>query len=166
MPRIGLLSDTHSYLDPKVFEHFKDCDEVWHAGDFGDGVAEQLTGFKPLRGVFGNIDGQKIRSEFPEELFFECGGLNVLMIHIGGSPAFYYPHPKKSIEQKKPALFICGHSHILKVMQDKKHQMLYMNPGAAGKEGFHKMRTMLRFQIDGKKIEKLEVIELGQRGIS
>jgi putative phosphoesterase len=148
-----------------VFEYFKDCDEIWHAGDFGDGVAEQLQSFKPVRGVYGNIDGQKIRREFPEQLFFECGGLQVLMIHIGGSPGNYYPEAKKSIAVNKPSLFICGHSHILKVMQDKNHNMLYMNPGAAGKHGFHKMRTVLRFGIENKKIENLEVIEMGLRGI-
>jgi putative phosphoesterase len=165
MPRIGLISDTHGYLDPKVFDYFKECDEVWHAGDFGEGVAGQLRNFKPLRGVFGNIDGQIIRSDFPEELFFECGGMKVLMIHIGGSPGHYYPQAKKLIDLHRPSLFICGHSHILKVMHDKNHHMLYMNPGAAGKHGFHKMRTVLRFKIDGKKIENLEAIELGSRGV-
>jgi putative phosphoesterase len=164
LPRIGLISDTHSYLDPGVFEHFQKCDEIWHAGDFGDGVAEQLASFKMLRGVYGNIDGQKIRNDYPEELFFDCDGIQVLMIHIGGSPQYYYPQAKKFIEQKRPGLFICGHSHILKVMQDKNHNMLYMNPGAAGRQGFHKMRTILRFEINGGKIEKLEVIELGLRG--
>jgi len=162
--RIGLISDTHGSLDPRVFEYFKDCDEVWHAGDFGEGVAEQLQSFKPLRGVYGNIDGQKIRSDFPEHIFFDCDGLKVLMIHIGGTPGNYYPQAKKSIELNKPTLFICGHSHILKVMQDKNYNMLYMNPGAAGNHGFHKMRTVLRFGIKDKKIENLEVIEMGLRG--
>ena len=162
--RIGLLSDTHSFLDPKVFEYFKTCDEIWHAGDFGDDVSEQLTLFKPVRGVYGNIDNQKIRSAYPEELFFKCEEVKVLMIHIGGSPGHFYPQAAKSIEMNKPSLFICGHSHILKVMQDKKHNMLYMNPGAAGKHGFHKMRTLLRFEINGSRIEKLEAIELGMRG--
>ena len=164
MSRIGLISDTHGSLDPRVFEYFKDCDEVWHAGDFGEGVAEQLQSFKPLRGVYGNIDGQKIRSDFPEHIFFDCDGLKVLMIHIGGTPGNYYPQAKKSIELNKPTLFICGHSHILKVMQDKNYNMLYMNPGAAGNHGFHKMRTVLRFGIKDKKIENLEVIEMGLRG--
>jgi putative phosphoesterase len=163
--RIGLISDTHAYLDPKVFEYFKDCDEIWHAGDFGDSVSDKLVSFKPLRGVYGNIDGQKIRSEYPEELFFEFGGLKILMIHIGGSPSYYYPQAKKSIELNRPDIFICGHSHILKVMQDKNFNMLYMNPGAAGKQGFHKMRTMLRFKIEGSKVENLEAIELGLRGV-
>lgn len=163
MPRIGLISDTHGYLDPKVFDYFKDCDEIWHAGDFGDGVSEQLASFKPLRGVYGNIDGQKIRSQHPEELFFECDGISILMIHIGGSPGNYYPQARKSIELHKPLVFICGHSHILKVMQDKNHNLLYMNPGAAGKHGFHKMRTLLRFEINNGKIENMQAIELGLR---
>jgi putative phosphoesterase len=164
LTRIGLISDTHGYLDPKVFDYFKDCDEVWHAGDFGEGVSDQLLAFKPLRGVFGNIDGQKIRIVYPEELFFECEGLTFLMIHIGGSPGHYYPQAKKSIELHRPSVFICGHSHILKVMQDKNYNMLYINPGAAGKHGFHKVRTVIRFDINNKKIENLEVIEMGLRG--
>ncbi len=162
--RIGLLSDTHGFLDSRVYELFKDCNEVWHAGDFGENVAGEIKKFRPLRGVYGNIDGQSIRSSFPEELFFDCKGKKILMIHIGGSPGNYYPQARKSIELHQPDIFICGHSHILKVMQDKKYNMLYMNPGAAGKQGFHKMRTMLRFEITGKKIENIEVIELGLRG--
>jgi len=163
--KIGLLSDTHGYLDPKVFELFKDCDEIWHGGDFGgNGVTEQLSSFKPLRGVYGNIDGNDIRSVHPLIQNFRCKEVNVLMIHIGGSPSNYYPEARKNIETIKPDLFICGHSHILKVMFDKKYNMLYMNPGAAGRSGFHKIRTMLRFQINGKKIENLEAIELGIRG--
>ncbi|MEO8086421.1 MAG: metallophosphoesterase family protein [Bacteroidota bacterium] len=162
--RIGLFSDTHGYIDPRIFELFKDCDEVWHAGDFGEGISTALSGFKKFRGVYGNIDGQKIRSVYPEELFFTCEDMKVLMIHIGGSPGNYYPQARKSIEAHSPGLFICGHSHILKVMQDKKHDMLYMNPGAAGKHGFHKMRTLLRFEINGNKIENLEAVELGLRG--
>lgn len=162
--RIGLLSDTHGYLDDRVFDLFKDCDEVWHAGDFGEGVSEKLKAFKPLRGVYGNIDDGKVVAVHPEELIFTCEEVKVLMIHIGGSPGNYYPQAGKFIEAHKPSLFICGHSHILKVIQDKKYNMLYVNPGAAGKNGFHKMRTLLRFEISGKKIEKMEVIELGLRG--
>jgi len=162
--RIGLFSDTHSYLDPRIFELFKDCDEVWHAGDFGEGILAQLNVFKKVRGVYGNVDDQKIRAVYPEELFFMCEEVKVLMIHIGGTPGNYFPQARKSIEANSPRLFICGHSHILKVMQDKKYNMLYMNPGAAGKHGFHKMRTALRFEINGNKIEKLEAIELGLRG--
>ena len=162
--RIGLLSDTHGYLDPRIFDHFKECDEVWHAGDFGEGVAEQLKVFKPLRGVFGNIDGHNLRHSFPEELLFTCEEMLVLMIHIGGSPGHYYPEAGKSIAQHKPAIFICGHSHILKVMHDTRNKLLYINPGAAGKHGFHRMRTIIRFEINRQKIERLEAIELGLRG--
>jgi uncharacterized protein len=162
--RIGLFSDTHGFIDPRVFDLFRDCDEVWHAGDFGEGLEDRLGGFKLLRGVHGNIDGQKIRSLYPGELFFTCEELKVFMIHIGGSPGNYYPLAKKGIEANVPDLFICGHSHILKVAKDKKYNMLYMNPGAAGKHGFHKMRTLLRFEINGSKINNLEAIELGLRG--
>ena len=160
---IGLLSDTHGYLDRKVMDYFQNCDEVWHAGDIGDGVAENLSSYLPLRGVSGNIDGQKIRVEYPEELFFTCEDVKVLMIHIGGSPGNYYPQARRRIEETSPTLFICGHSHILKVMHDKKYNLLYMNPGAAGRHGFHKLRTVLRFEINGKKILNLEAIELGAR---
>jgi uncharacterized protein len=162
--RIGLLSDTHGYLDAKVFEYFKDCDEIWHAGDFGEGVSEQLKNFRPLRGVYGNIDGTNVRAAHPGELFFTCEGIAVQMIHIGGAPGNYYPEARKAIELNRPSLFICGHSHILKVMHDKKYNFLYVNPGAAGRHGFHKMRTILRFEINGKKIENLEAVELGLRG--
>ena len=161
--RIGLLSDTHGYLDSRIFDFFRDCDEVWHAGDFGEGITEQLEAFKPLRGVHGNIDGQKIMSVFPETLSFSCEGIQVLMIHIGGSPGNYFPVAKQNIENLRPELFVCGHSHILKVMRDDRYNLLYMNPGAAGRHGFHKMRTLLRFEINSRKIEKLEVIELGLR---
>lgn len=162
--RIGLISDTHGYLDPKVFEFFRDRDEIWHAGDFGEDVSEQLKKFKTLRGVFGNIDGARQRAEYPEKIFFMCEGLKVLIIHIGGSPGHYYPEARKYIELHQPDIFVCGHSHILKVMQDKQYNMLYMNPGAAGKHGFHKVRTLLRFEINGNKIENPEAIELGLRG--
>ncbi len=165
MKRIGLLSDTHSYLDPKIFEYFKDCDEIWHAGDFGNAsLSQELSNFKPLKGVYGNIDGTDVKNHHPVSRFFLCEEVKVLMIHIGGSPGKYYPDASKLISHHKPDLFICGHSHILKVMHDDKNKMLYMNPGAAGREGFHKMRTILRFQISGKKIENLEAIELGIRG--
>lgn len=162
--RIGLISDTHGYLDPAVFKYFEKCDEVWHAGDFGEGVAESLKTFKPLRGVYGNIDSRKLRIDFPEKLYFNCEGKNILMIHIGGSPGHYYPQAEKEISIHHPDVFICGHSHILKIMQDQKHKMLYINPGAAGKHGFHKMRTLIRFEIQNRKIENMEAIELGLRG--
>jgi uncharacterized protein len=164
MKRIGLLSDTHGYLDKKIPEYFSACDEIWHAGDFGsETIAKELSAFKPLRGVYGNIDGNDIRNQYPLQLFFICEEVKVLIIHIGGTPSWYQPEAKRLIEEHKPDLFICGHSHILKVMQDKKNGLLYMNPGAAGKSGFHKVRTILRFSINGKKIEDLEVIELGLR---
>ena len=163
MTRIGLLSDTHGYFDEKVFEYFKDCDEVWHAGDFGDDVIERLKPFKPLKGVYGNIDDQKIRHEFPEQLVFNCEEVKVLMRHIGGSPPKYNPETKKELLLHKPKMFISGHSHILKVIYDEKIDCLHINPGAAGKHGWHKVRTIIRFFIDGPDIKNCEVIELGNR---
>jgi putative phosphoesterase len=163
MTRIGLISDTHGYLDEKVFDYFKDCDEVWHAGDFGEGVAESIKSIKSLKGVFGNIDDQKIRHEFPEQLVFNCEQVKVMMRHIGGSPPRYNPETRKELSLHKPLLFISGHSHILKVMYDDKINCLHMNPGAAGKHGWHKVRTIIRFAIDGKEIKNCEVIELGNR---
>ena len=164
MTRIGLLSDTHGYLDASVFTHFDRCDEVWHAGDFGDiAVADTLAAFKPLRGVYGNIDGQDIRATYPEHLRFTCESVEVWMTHIGGYPGRYSPQVKQAIQQTPPKLFISGHSHILKVMFDQKLQCLHLNPGAAGKQGWHKVRTLLRFSIDDNRIENLEVIELASR---
>ncbi|WP_053406000.1 metallophosphoesterase [Persicobacter sp. CCB-QB2] len=164
--KIGLLSDTHGFLDERVFEYFKDCDEVWHAGDIGDWeLLEQLEDFKPLRAVYGNIDGGKLRQELPEDLFFEVEGLKVWMTHIGGYPGKYAARVRNILKsQGAPDLFICGHSHILKVMADPKFgNMLCMNPGAAGRHGFHKVRTLLRFEVNAGRPEKLEVIELGAR---
>ena len=164
MTRIGLLSDTHSFLDPKIFEHFSECDEIWHAGDIGDEtVSKQLSGFKPFKAVYGNIDGNPIRVHYPLKQYFLCEEVKVLITHIAGSPSYYQPEARKMIEEHKPDLLVCGHSHICKVIHDKKHHLLYMNPGAAGKSGFHKVRTVLRFSVTGKKIENLEVIELGLR---
>ena len=164
MTRIGLISDTHSYLDEKVFEHFQNCNEIWHAGDFGEGdLAKKLKEKKKLKGVYGNIDGQDIRSEFPEQLVFMCEEVKVMMRHIGGYPPRYNPKTKKEILLHQPQLFISGHSHILKVMYDDKLQCLHMNPGAAGKHGWHKTRTIIRFVIDGKNMSNCEVIELGNR---
>lgn len=165
MKKIGLLSDTHSYLDPKILKHFEDCDEIWHAGDFGDEqVSKALSDFKKFRGVFGNIDGREIRVLHPQDLIFDCEGVKVFITHIGGYPGNYFPEAAKKIAEHKPDLFICGHSHILKVMPDKKNNLLHMNPGAAGKHGFHKIRTILRFNIHEGKISDLEAIELGLRG--
>jgi uncharacterized protein len=165
LTRIGLISDTHGYLDAAVFEHFKNCDEVWHAGDFGSlDIIEKLAAFKPLRGVFGNIDDAGIRSLYPEDLFFTCEGVNVFMRHIAGYPGRYAPGVKDKIIKHSSGLFISGHSHILKVMYDAKLQCLHMNPGAAGNQGWHQVRTLLRFDIDGKEMKNCEVIELGRRG--
>lgn len=162
--KIGLLSDTHSYLDKAVFTYFKDCDEIWHAGDFGNmELIEELTAFKPLRGVYGNIDGKDIRLQYPEHLRFTCEGLDVWMTHIGGYPGKYSPLVKPEISKNPPKLFICGHSHILKVQYDPKLELLHLNPGAAGKQGWHQVRTLMRFDINGGKIENLEVIELNPR---
>lgn len=164
MTRIGLLSDTHGYLDEAIFQHLENCDEVWHAGDFGNiAVADSLLSFKPLRGVYGNIDGHDVRAAYPEHLRFTCEEVDVWMTHIGGYPGRYSPQVKSVIQKNPPRLFICGHSHILKVMFDQKLQCLHLNPGAVGKQGWHKVRTLLRFSIDGKRIENLEVVELMSR---
>ncbi len=165
MKKIGLLSDTHGYLDPKIFEYFEKCDEVWHAGDIGDiAVSDQLQHFKTLKAVYGNIDGQNIRSIHPEDQIFDCEEVKIFITHIGGYPGNYFPEARKKIAEHKPDLFICGHSHILKVMRDTTYNLLHINPGAAGKSGFHKMKTIVRFDINSKRIENLEVIELGLRG--
>lgn len=164
MKRIGLLADTHHYLDEAILKHLEVCDEIWHAGDFGtSAISDELKKLKPLKGVYGNIDGQDIRSEFPETLVWQCEDVKVLMIHIGGYPQRYNPISKKLLLQHQPQLFICGHSHILKVMYDDKLQCLHMNPGAAGKQGWHQIRTLIRFTIDGNNIKDCEVIELGKR---
>jgi putative phosphoesterase len=164
MTKIGLISDTHGYLDEVVFRHFESCDEIWHAGDFGtSAISDALQKFKPLRGVYGNIDGQDIRSVFPECLNWECEKVKVMMLHIGGAPPKYNPQAKILLQQYRPQLFISGHSHILKVMFDDKIQCLHMNPGAAGKHGWHKVRTLIRFEIDGSDMRNCEVIELGGR---
>ena len=164
MIKIGLLSDTHAYLDDAVFRHFDTCDEIWHAGDFGTiELADKLSSFKPLRGVYGNIDGKDIRSVHPEHLKFNCEGTRVWMTHIGGYPGKYAPAIREELYRDPPGLFITGHSHILKVMFDKKLNCLHLNPGAAGKYGWHKVRTLLRFCISGEKIHNLDVIELANR---
>ena len=167
MTRIGLISDTHGYLDEKVFEHFKNCDEIWHAGDFGEiSIANRLADLSglTLRGVYGNIDGYDVRSVYPEKLIWKCEEINVFMIHIGGHPAKYAPGIKKELIENKSNLFICGHSHILKVIYDDKIDCLHINPGAVGNQGWHTVRTIVRFAIDGKEIKDCEVIELGKRG--
>jgi putative phosphoesterase len=164
LTRIGLISDTHGFLDENVFTYFENCDEIWHSGDFGTiEIVKRLKEKKRLKGVFGNIDGQDIRTEFPEQLVFICEEIKVLMRHIGGYPPKYNPETKKELLVHKPQLFISGHSHILKIMYDDKLQCLYMNPGAAGKQGWQKIRTIIRLAIDGKEIKNCEVIELGKK---
>jgi len=164
MTRIGLISDTHNFLDETVFKHFEQCDEIWHAGDFGTiALADKLKSFKPLRGVYGNIDGNDIRTIYPEKLIWTCEDVKIYMTHIGGYPPKYNPAVKKELIEHKPQLFIDGHSHILKVMFDDQLQCLHMNPGAAGNHGWHKVRTVIRFKIDGKNMKDCEVIELGKR---
>ncbi len=162
--KILLLSDSHSYIDDRILDYAKNADEIWHCGDFGSlEVIEKLEKIKPLRGVYGNIDGTEIRKIFPEVLRFKCEDVEVLMIHIGGYPNKYTPLAKKEISEKAPKLFISGHSHILKAMYDQKNSLLHLNPGAMGKVGWHQMRTMMRFEINGDQIENLEVIELGKK---
>jgi putative phosphoesterase len=159
--KIGLLSDTHAYWDDRFGEYFADCDEIWHAGDIGSvEVADALAKIKPLRAVHGNIDGYTERSRFPRFLFFECEGVSVLLTHIGGYPGHYAPEIINQLNEFRPKLFICGHSHIAKVKFDAKRQMLHINPGAAGKQGFHAVRTLVRFELNQGKIENLEMIEL------
>ena len=160
MPQIGLLSDTHGCVNPRILEFFLTCDEIWHAGDIGNTeTADKLSAFKPLKAVFGNIDGTELRKAFPKNQVFTCEGVKVLITHIGGYPGRYEKEAKALIEIEKPGLFICGHSHILKVMFDKKNELLHINPGAAGNSGFHHLITCVRFVIDGKNIRDLEVFE-------
>lgn len=164
MTRIGLLSDTHGYLDEAIFKHFDECDEIWHAGDFGNiELADRLAAFKPLRGVYGNIDDKDVRLVYPEHLKFQCEDVKVWMTHIGGYPGNYNPKIKAELFADPPGIFISGHSHILKVIYDKKIGCLHLNPGAAGKQGWHKIRSLIRLSISADKIHSLEVIELGTR---
>lgn len=165
MVRIGLISDTHGYLDPLVFTYFKDVDEIWHAGDAGSlKLLDDLKAFKPLRAVYGNIDDATLRREWPRDMRFDIEGLRVVMTHIGGRPGNYAKPALPLILNNPCDLFICGHSHICLVKRDTQHGFLYMNPGAAGQHGFHHMRTLLRFTIDRGKLDSLEVVELGKRG--
>lgn len=165
MTRIGLISDTHNYFDDNISRHFEKCDEIWHAGDFGSIIiAEKFGNRIPVKGVYGNIDGPDIRSKYPEQLIFTCEDVKVLIKHIGGYPGRYAPGVKDIIVSEGIKLFISGHSHILKVIYDDKLQCLHINPGAAGNQGWHQMRTIIRFAIDGKNIKDCEVIELGRRG--
>jgi putative phosphoesterase len=164
MTKIGLLSDTHGDLPESVFQYFAEVDEIWHAGDIGDlSVTDRLKAFKPLRAVYGNIDDAKARVEFPEFNRFRIEGVDVLMTHIAGKPGKYSKPALDALLEKAPKLFVCGHSHILLVQNDPRFGMLWLNPGACGNKGFHKIRTLLRFGIDGDRIVNLEVIELGKR---
>jgi uncharacterized protein len=164
--KIGLLSDTHGYLDHRVLDYFKDCDELWHAGDIGESfVADELEKVKPFRAVYGNVDDKSLQLRFPEDLHFSCEGLQVWMTHIGGVPPHYNARVKKLLKERAPDIFICGHSHILRVGKDPGfNNMLYINPGAAGNHGFHSMKTIIRFDILGKEVKNMEVVELGRRG--
>ena len=163
--KILLMSDTHNYMDDKILEYVSQADEVWHAGDIGNlQVADQIQEKRPLRAVYGNIDGTEVKKEFPLEQHFSIDGYQVFMTHIGGYPKRYAKGIKDKLKLKKPHLFICGHSHILKVINDHNLGLLHMNPGAIGKQGFHQKRTMLRFEINNSQIQNLEVIDLGKRG--
>ena len=166
MKRICLISDTHSFLEPKVLKYAADCDEIWHAGDIGTlELADKLATIKPLRAVFGNIDGAELRRCFPLNLKFEIEGVKVLMTHIAGYPSKFSARALELIKDYQPNLFICGHSHILKVMPDKANKLLFMNPGACGNHGFHQVKTILRFTVENGKINNLEAIELGKRAL-
>ncbi|MGB3949279.1 MAG: metallophosphoesterase family protein [Bacteroidia bacterium] len=164
MQRIALLSDTHNYLETKMLKYFDSCDQIWHAGDIGTiSITDQLAKIKPLIAVYGNIDGADVRTVHPKNQIFFCEQVKVFITHIGGYPNRYSLDALEEIKRETPQLFICGHSHILKVMFDSKYKLLHINPGAAGIHGFHKVKTMVRFTIDADKIKDLEVIELGPR---
>lgn len=161
-----MISDTHGYLEPKLMKYIPECDEIWHAGDIGEGDwLKTLQELKPFRAVYGNIDTNDYQRLFPENLVFVCENVKVVMTHIGGYPGKFPARIKTLLERERPTLFICGHSHILKVMFDKERNVLCMNPGACGVHGFHVMKTALRFSVNGNAIEGLEVIELGKRAI-
>ena len=161
MKNISLLSDTHSVLDERFIPHLKNSDEIWHAGDIGSlDVYDKLTKLSDVKAVYGNIDDHKIRIGLKSELFFKCEGVNIYMTHIGGFPGKYSKGIKEKIEKTNPNIFICGHSHILKIMNDKKNKLLFLNPGAAGNHGVHKVKTIIKFDIDDKKIRNLKIIEL------
>jgi putative phosphoesterase len=163
--KIGLLSDTHGWIHPRLFDHFAECDEIWHAGDIGNiETADKLAAFKPLRAVYGNIDDAFVRKVYKENLRFKAEEMEVWLTHIGGYPGHYDHRVKPWIYDDPPGIFICGHSHIARVMNDNKGGFLFINPGAAGYNGFHKFMTAIRFHIDGGKIHDLELIELGERG--
>ncbi len=162
--KILLISDTHGFLDPLLEKHINECDEVWHAGDIGNPlVTEIISKTKPVRAVWGNIDDKDARTLYKEDEIFTVEEIKIYMTHIGGSPTKYKKRVKTIIENEKPSLFICGHSHILKVMYDKENELLFLNPGAAGNSGFHQVKTALLFEIEGSNIKNLRIIELGKR---
>jgi len=162
--KIGLISDTHGWIHPRLFDHFAGCDEIWHAGDIGNiETADSLAVFRPLKAVYGNMDDALVRTVYKEHLVFNAEEVRVWITHIGGTPGHYDHRVKPAIYENPPDIFICGHSHIAKVMYDKKAGFLYVNPGASGYNGFHKYMTAIRFQIDGKNIHDMELIELGER---
>ena len=165
MKTIGLLSDTHSHIDSDILNFFKDVDEIWHAGDIGNmETADAIAAFKPLKAVYGNVDNDIVRRCFEENLIFNTEMVKIWLTHIGGVPGNYDRRVRAGIYDNPPDIFICGHSHIAKIMYDRKAGLLYLNPGAAGYNGFHKYMTAIRFQIDGKEIHDMELIELGERG--
>ncbi len=167
MKRIGLLSDTHGWIYPGITKFFESCDEIWHAGDIGNLEAfEFLEDFKPLRAVFGNIDGSELRIRCPEVQVFYCENLKVLIKHIGGYPGRYDKSVRQILDSEKPGLFIAGHSHILKIIYDEKRELLHMNPGASGRSGLHKVITCIRFVIDGDKISNVEILEKDRKSLS
>lgn len=163
--KIGIISDTHSYLDERIKHHLSTCDEIWHGGDFGNiEVSDTLKEIAPLKGVYGNIDGQEIRADHPEELYFTCEGMTIFMRHISGYPGRYNAKAKKRINELRPDIVVVGHSHICKVIRDPYFNHIHINPGAAGIHGFHKMRTLALLEISGGSIKELKVVELGLRG--
>lgn len=163
--RIGVISDTHGFLDPTLVEHFLGCDEIWHAGDIGDpSVINGLERIAPVQAVYGNIDDPSLRQRFPEDLWLTCAGVSILITHIAGKPPVYTTRVKRLLKERRADLLICGHSHICQVKKDETRNMLFVNPGAAGQQGFHTMRTVLRLELGEGKIKKLEVVELGKRG--
>lgn len=162
--KIGIISDTHGYCDEAIKRHVEECDEIWHAGDLGEGVANQLLTVRPLKAVFGNIDDKKTRADFPEFLVFKCEEIKVLIIHIAGNPPAFNAQTKKLIQAHQPNLLVYGHSHILRIGKDQSTGMVYINPGAAGQQGFHRKRTLVRIHCEQDKIKHAEVVELGERG--
>ena len=164
MKRIGLISDTHGYYDIRYAKYFSNCDEIWHAGDIGDiNIIDKLSEITTIRAVFGNIDNHIIRAEYKEDVVITYGENKILMTHIGGKPFAYNKISRLKIKQHNPNVFICGHSHICKIMHDNQNQLLFINPGAAGNKGFHRVRTLVRFELTKHKIQNLEVVELGTR---